>query len=85
MKPPSQSDQSPRSYGCFCPWSGLKYSGATYLDAGICLSPECQSHTRMAGLKQYQEIARTANFYWTTVSGRGECVDSKDVHLDQIR
>ena len=46
---------------------------------GISLSPESQRHTRMAGLNQYQEIVRSANFYGTLVLDRGECVDFKYV------
>jgi len=80
----SQSGNFPWSYGCFCYRSGLKFSGASYLDLGISLSPESHRHTRMACLEQYQEMERIANFYRTMVLNRGECVDSEYVNINLI-
>ena len=80
----SESGNFPRSYGRFCCWSGLKFSGASYLDLGISLSPESHRHTRMACLEQYQEMERIANFYGTLVLNRCECVDSEYVNINLI-
>ena len=63
---------------------GLKFSGTSYLETGISLSPECQRDTRMACLEQYQEMERIANFQRTLVSDRDEYVDSKYVNIDLI-
>jgi len=80
----SKSVRFPQSYGCFSKWLELKFSGATYLDTGISLSPESLKYTRMSCWNQYHGLERNANFYGTLVLDRSECVVSKYVNIDLI-
>ena len=44
IQTPSQSGNFPRRYECFWNWSGLKFSGASYLDLRISRSCEPKAH-----------------------------------------
>ena len=84
IKTASQSGNFPRSYSSFSKQSGLKFSGASYLDRGISLSPESLKHNRMSCWNGYHGMERNANFYRTLVLDRSECVDSKYLNINQI-
>ena len=73
----SWSDRFPRRYVHFCIWLILKFSGGSYLEAGISLSPGTLSQTRMSCLDQYQGIREDAKFYRTLVLDGDKYRDSK--------
>ena len=70
----SHSGHFPQRYKHFTEWLRLKFFGVSYLDIGISLSCELETHQNV---DQYYKIERNINFYGTIILDKDEHVDSK--------